>query len=116
MSVLAVEEQKKHSDKKAKKHKKEKKEKKSRKDDEEKQLLKAAKKFLKTSTLLLSSVPSRTSKRCRGGRLYEFESHVILGAFPVHGLKRRSAGQETILLQVLAALQLCRFDKEMRVR
>ena len=39
---------KRHKDKKAKKHKKEKK---SKKDDEEKELLKAAKKFLKNSTI-----------------------------------------------------------------
>ena len=51
ISDTAEEEAKRHKDKKAKKHKKEKKEKKSKRDDKEKELLKAAKKFLKTSAL-----------------------------------------------------------------
>lgn len=51
ISSPAEEEAKRHKDKKAKKHKKEKKEKKSKRDDKEKELLKAAKKFLKTSAL-----------------------------------------------------------------
>ena len=50
-SGSAEEEAKRQKDKKAKKHKKEKKEKKSKRDDKEKELLKAAKKFLKTSAL-----------------------------------------------------------------
>jgi hypothetical protein len=51
ISGTAEEEAKRHKDKKAKKHKKEKKERKSRNDEKEKELLKAAKKFLKTSAL-----------------------------------------------------------------
>ena len=51
VSGTAEEEAKRHKDQKVKKHKKAKKEKKSKNDEKDKELLKAAKRFLKTSTL-----------------------------------------------------------------